>query len=53
MRRQGWRHWLAGNIFYMGLTSLLSGPSHETATALLPFFITLELGAGHPGEVKT
>jgi MFS family permease len=46
MRRQGWRYWLTGNVFYMGLTSLLSDLSHETATALLPFFITLELGAG-------
>jgi len=48
MQRQGWRHWLTGNVFYMGLTSLLSDLSHEMATALLPFFVTLELGAG-PG----
>ncbi|MEM3047410.1 MAG: MFS transporter, partial [Candidatus Bathyarchaeia archaeon] len=37
---------LTVNVFYMGLTSLLSDLSHEMATAILPFFLTLELGAG-------
>jgi len=44
--KQGWRRWLTGNVFYMGLTSLLGDLSHEMVTAILPFFLTLELGAG-------
>ena len=44
--RQGWKRWLTGNVFFMGLTSLLSDLSHETASAILPFFLVLELGAG-------
>jgi MFS family permease len=40
--------WLTRNVFFMGLTSLLSDAGHEMATAILPFFLTLELGAG-PG----
>jgi MFS family permease len=36
--------WLSGNVFYLGLVSLLSDSSHEMATAILPFFLTLQLG---------
>jgi len=36
--------WLSGNVFYMGLVSLLGDASHEMATAILPFFLTIELG---------
>jgi len=50
MQEQEGEHWLTSNVFYMGLTSLLSDLGHETATAILPFFLTLELGVG-PGIV--
>jgi MFS family permease len=36
--------WLSGNVFFLGLVSLLSDASHEMATAILPFFLTLQLG---------
>jgi MFS family permease len=36
--------WLSGNVFFLGLVSLLSDASHEMATAILPFFLTLDLG---------
>jgi MFS family permease len=36
--------WLSGNVFFLGLVSLLSDSSHEMATAILPFFLTLQLG---------
>jgi len=36
--------WLSGNVLYLGLVSLLSDFSHEMATAILPFFLTLQLG---------
>jgi MFS family permease len=36
--------WLSGNVFFLGLVSLLSDASHEMATAVLPFFLTLQLG---------
>jgi MFS family permease len=39
--------WLNGTVLGVGLTSLLSDLSHETATAVLPAFLAL-LGAG-PG----
>jgi len=35
--------WLSGNVFFMGLVSLLGDASHEMATAILPFFLTLDL----------
>ena len=37
-------NWLSGNVFYLGLVSLLSDASHEMATAILPFFLTITLG---------
>jgi len=40
--------WLSNNVFFLGLTSLCSDTNHEMVTAVLPLFITLELGAG-PG----
>ena len=36
--------WLSGNVFFLGFVSLLSDASHEMATAVLPFFLTIELG---------
>jgi MFS family permease len=36
--------WLSGNVFFLGLVSLLSDASHEMATAVLPFFLSLQLG---------
>jgi MFS family permease len=36
--------WLSRNVFFLGLVSLLSDASHEMATAILPFFLTLQLG---------
>lgn len=36
--------WLSGNVFYIGLVSLLSDASHEMATAVLPFYLTVGLG---------
>lgn len=36
--------WLSSNIFFLGLVSLLSDASHEMATAILPFFLTIALG---------
>lgn len=44
--RRSDRPWLTPNVFYMGLVSLLSDASHEMATAILPFFLALDLGAG-------
>lgn len=38
--------WLSGNVFYIGLASLLSDSSHEMATSILPLFLTITLGAG-------
>jgi MFS family permease len=35
--------WLSGNVFFLGLVSLMSDASHEMATAILPFFLTLDL----------
>jgi MFS family permease len=40
------RGWLKGNVFYMGLTSLLGDLSHEAATAILPSFLTVQLHVG-------
>ncbi len=42
------KRWLTKNVFYISLTSLLSDASHEMATAILPLFLTVQLGAG-PG----
>jgi MFS family permease len=36
--------WLSGNVFFLGFVSLLGDASHEMATAILPFFLTIELG---------
>lgn len=38
------RSWLTRNVLGIGLTSLFSDMSHEMATAILPFFITIVLG---------
>jgi len=46
MSDQERKGWLTGNVFFMGLTSLLGDISHESATAILPSFLTLELHAG-------
>jgi MFS family permease len=46
MSNQDRKGWLTGNVFYMGLTSLLGDLSHEGTTAILPFFLTLQLHAG-------
>jgi len=37
--------WLNRNVFSMGLASLFSDMSHEMATAILPIFLSVELGA--------
>jgi hypothetical protein len=47
-QKKGFRRWLQGNVFYLGLSSLFSDMGHEMVTAILPFFLILELGAG-PG----
>src|SRR5215813_9031873 len=39
------KHWLNRTVLGVGLTSLLSDWSHETATAVLPAFLAL-IGAG-------
>ena len=46
MSDQERKGWLTGNVFFMGLTSLLGDISHESATAILPSFLALELHAG-------
>jgi len=35
--------WLSENVFFLGLVSLLIDASHEMATAILPFLLTLDL----------
>jgi len=45
-QEKGFRRWLTGNVFYMGLTSLFNDWGHEMATAVLPFFLMVELGTG-------
>jgi len=45
-QQKGLRRWLTSNVFYIGLTSLLSDAGHEMATAVLPFFLAFELGTG-------
>jgi len=39
------RKWLNRNVFSMGLASLFSDMSHEMATAILPLFLSVELGS--------